>query len=363
MISSDFARSRNVGSRLGCRSASWLCALANGVVVLALSRQGLTAPTEVESALATALFNEGRALMNEGRFNEACIKLSESQRLDPGGGTLLNLALCREMEGKLATAWAQFNEALAIAERQGRNDRVVFARSHIQKLEPKLPYVVVMVKDPAPEQELTLDGAVLRQPAWGTRVPLDPGAHVLKANATGRIGHGVSFTVRAEQTLNVEVPRLEPQPIPSAKASEPDPLRTAKSRRSRPISPPPGTREKASPLRPWAFLSLGIGAAGISTGAITGVAALQKQSRLDDNCAGPAQCPEQQRGNLDAMNRYAEISTAAFAIGVSAAAIGAFLLIVDDRGPPSTSRDKASFSILPARVSLGARSAVLTGSF
>jgi len=138
------------------------CAAAIGVLVFALSRQGSTAPTEVESALATALFNEGRALMNQGRWSEACVKFSESQRLDPGGGTLLNLALCHEMEGKLATAWAEFNEALAIAERQSRSDRVVFARSHIDKLEPRLSHVVVIVSEPAPAEELMLDRAVLR---------------------------------------------------------------------------------------------------------------------------------------------------------------------------------------------------------
>jgi hypothetical protein len=328
-------------------------AVTVAAVVLALARQGSAAPTEVESALATALFNEGKALMQQGRWSEACVKLSESQRLDPGGGTLLNLALCHEMEGKLATAWARFNEALAIAERQGRQDRVVFARSHIQKLEPKLPYVIVIVKEPAPEQELSLDGAVLRQPAWGTRVPLDPGAHVLKASAKARLSYALPFTVLAEQTLSVEVPRLEPEPTPAAKSAI-EPVRKTEPRR-------PAHGEPSS-LRPWAFVSLGVGAAGLSTAAIAGIAALQKQSRLDDGCAEPARCPEQQRGNLDAMNRYADVSTVAFTIGASAAAIGALLLIVDGRGPSAPAKDKA-FGGAPVRVSIGARGAVVSSSF
>jgi hypothetical protein len=349
---SDFARSRTAGTRSGCRSTAWLCAAANGVVVLALARDGLTAPTEVESALATALFNEARTLMNEGRWTEACAKFSESQRLDPGGGTLLNLALCREMEGKIATAWTLFNEALAIAEQQGRNDRAVFARSHIQNLEPKLPYVIVIVKDPAPEQELTLDGTVMRQPVWGTRVPLDPGPHVLKAQAKGRTSHTVPFTLRAEQTFSVEVPRLEPAPVPEAEVKH----------RLQPMPTAPVARVEPA-LRPWAFVSLAIGAAGLSTGAIAGIAALQKRSRLDDTCKGPARCPEEQRGNLDAMHRYADISTVAFAIGASSAATGALFLFIDTDANARPSKDKALGSALPVRLTIGARSAVISAGF
>jgi hypothetical protein len=323
---------------------------------MVLARQGSAAPTEVESALATALFNEGKALMQQGRWSEACVKLSESQRLDPGGGTLLNLALCHEMEGKLATAWARFNEALAIAERQGREDRVVFARSHIQKLEPKLPYVVVIVKEPAPDQELTLDGAVLRQPAWGTRVPLDPGAHVLKAGAKGRLSYSLPFSVRAEQTSSVEVPRLEPVPSQAAMSKGSGPARKTEPPRLE-------ARGEVSSLRPWAFVSLGIGAAGLSTGAIAGIAALQKQSRLDDGCADPAHCPERQRGNVDAMNRYAEVSTVAFTIGATTAAIGTLLLIVDGSGRSTPAKDPASGSAPSVRVSIGARGALISSSF
>jgi hypothetical protein len=324
-------------------------------VLFALSRQGSTAPTEVESALATALFNEARALMREGRWSEACVKFSESQRVDPGGGTLLNLALCHEMEGRLATAWTEFNEALAIAEHQRRDDRVAFARSHIEKLEPRLPHVIVIVNEPAPEQKLMLDGAVLRQPAWGTHVPLDPGAHVLSANANGRRSYSIQFTLRAEQTLSVEIPRLELEPRLDRAARPPRPRQRTSSAA--------GARGKQPSLRPWAFLSLGVGAAALSTGAIAGIAALQKQSRLDDACGGPAHCPPEQRGNIDAMNRYAETSTVAFAIGAGAAATGVLLLILGGDEPSHPAKDQALGKTLPVRASIGARGAVISARF
>src|SRR5688572_18404856 len=60
---------------------------------------------------ADQLFQEGRALVEAGKFVEACPKFEESQQLDPGLGTLLNLAACYEQVGMLASALTAFNSA------------------------------------------------------------------------------------------------------------------------------------------------------------------------------------------------------------------------------------------------------------
>src|SRR5262245_39437134 len=100
-------------------------------------------PTDADKTLAAALFREGKALMDKaevdkGDYAPACGKLEESQRLDPGGGTILNLALCHEKQGRPATAWAEFIEALGIARRDHRQARIDLAEEHIAKLEPTL---------------------------------------------------------------------------------------------------------------------------------------------------------------------------------------------------------------------------------
>src|SRR4051794_6818295 len=80
-------------------------------------------PSNSEQMLAQSLFEEGRRLMDSGKFAEACLKLAASLRLDPGAGTQLNLAVCHEQEGKLSTALLEFEEASRRALKDGRRDR------------------------------------------------------------------------------------------------------------------------------------------------------------------------------------------------------------------------------------------------
>ena len=54
--------------------------------------------------MAEALFQQGKQLLERGDAHAACPKLAESLRLDRATGTLLALAMCHEVEGRLASA-------------------------------------------------------------------------------------------------------------------------------------------------------------------------------------------------------------------------------------------------------------------
>lgn len=134
-------------------------------------------------AIAESLYAEGRRLMAARETAKACAKFDESYALAPATGALLNLAACNEALGKTATAWAQFRKAEVAARRDGRADRVKFAKEHWTHLEPTLAYLTILA--PAAEAasglQVSLDDVVLAVAAWNVAIPVDPGPHKVVA--------------------------------------------------------------------------------------------------------------------------------------------------------------------------------------
>ena len=101
-----------------------------------------------QKVAAEALFDDALKLMRAGKHADACPKLEESQRLDPGIGTLLYLGECYENVGRTASAWASFREAASRAGAEGQSERLKSATERASRLEPKLAYLTIQA---APE--------------------------------------------------------------------------------------------------------------------------------------------------------------------------------------------------------------------
>jgi hypothetical protein len=96
-----------------------------------------------------------------------------------------------------------------------------------------------------------------------------------------------------------------------------------------PIQPPPPAEPQSNALRTGlVFGGLGVAAAGIGVGTVTGILTLSKAGALKDKCVD-GRCPPSSSSDLDTTRTLGVISTVAFVVGGVGALAGAagFLLV------------------------------------
>jgi hypothetical protein len=287
-------------------------------------------PAHAQGSVAEALFQEGKRLMAEGKYNDACPKLAESQRIDPGAGTLTALALCHRGEGKTATAWSEFKEVISLARRDNRKDREQVAQDNVAELEPKLSRLRLVV-DPAAEAqhvEVRIDDTVVTRAAFGQALPVDPGTRRVLATAPGKKPFEATIQIGTEHDeKSIAIPKLEEDP----RAAE------AIGERSPPASSPNTTKasdktNNQQRLVVPTLISLGIGVVGVGVGTVFGLQALGMQSDLDASCP-TRRCAPNARNDIDSLLTSSTISTIGFIAG-GVGLVGAAILYI--AGRPST---------------------------
>lgn len=287
----------------------------------------LASGAQDRKAEAESLFEEARALMAKKSFVEACPKFAESYRLEPGLGTLLNLASCEEQLGNTATAWARYREALAVATRASDTKRMKFARAHAEILEKKLSRLTVVVPEESRVTglEVTRDGQPLGAASWGSALAVDPGEHVIEARAEGRQPFSTKVTLGADaDQKSVTVPPLTMAPAVTTTAPSPTPTPTP----ARGNAGPSGRDDGGIDARfvvGWTFV--GVGGLALLGGAIAGIAAISLDGEAKDHCPTDATCDRDGVSLSSEANDAATGSTVAIGTGAAfvVAGIAVFL--------------------------------------
>jgi len=230
-------------------------------VALVAALAALTANARAEdAALAEALFGEGKALMEAHQFDQACPKLEESYAQQAATGTLLALAMCREAQGKLATAWATYGSVAARAKRNGDSEREEYARERVQALEPRLSRVTIEVPEALASAEVRRDGEFVPASAWGTPIPTDPGPHTIEVTAAGHKPWKHDFTLAAESDAQVvRVPMLEPEQTRAATPTQ------APLQDSAPTESADSKQKRQLRIASYAALGVSVVGAGLGT--------------------------------------------------------------------------------------------------
>jgi hypothetical protein len=172
------------------------------------------APSSARADAATAqvLFDEGKRLMDQKKYEAACPKFEESLKQDEKIGTQFQLANCQELVGKTASSWTNFLEVAGKAKARGEADREQVARERAKALEGKLSRLRIVVTAPEKSPGMTIrrDGNQIGQASWGVAVPVDPGAHVIEAMAPGRSPwKGTIDVANPGSTVTATVPELK----------------------------------------------------------------------------------------------------------------------------------------------------------
>jgi len=292
--------------------------------------------TSSDSAIAQSLFDEGRKLMNEKRWPEACPRLERSYKLDAATGTLLNLAVCHEKIGKTASAWDEFRDVIAMARRENREDRVRFAQKHVDALKDRICTLTVRHAGHEAGLELKLDGIKLGPESLGLALPIDPGTHTIEAAAPDYKSFSTTVEMRRDgQTETLDIPALAELP------------------KQQPLPPPPVVRVVAPPppashgVSPWIALPITGGVLGFGAMALGGIEALSEWHNRTAACGiggDPNACTQ---AGLDAdanARRWALVADIGLGVGV-AGAIGTLVVALVSRG--SSKEAPAHVSISP----------------
>ncbi len=292
-----------------------------------------------DPAAAQALFDDAGNLMNAGRDAEACPKLEESQRLDPGIGTLFHLADCYEKVGRVASAWAAFLDVASQARAAGQSDREEAANARASRLEPRLPKLKIRVPSASQAEGLAIrrDGVEVGSVAWGTPMPVDPGKHVVVASAPGRRTLVRNVTVEEGVVVDLELtPLLEENPPPATAA--------APASAAPPADHP--ARHSAN-VWPWVFAGAGVVSAGIGTAFAVMASSDNKESKNHCRADQPNLCMDPGIELRNSAITKGNVATGAFAVSAGLAAVAVTLWVIGGSSSSSSSTASAPFRLNP----------------
>jgi len=320
-----------------------------------LALVGITVPTPALAADAATrsaardLGHEGIAAYQAGEYAKA------SELLETAFATLkvptlaLWSARALEQNGKLVEAAERYYEAtrLPLDEAREREPQLAAqaeAQTAYEAVKPRIPKVILRIEGAeASAVEVTINGEKVAPSLYAAGRPTNPGA--IEVVATTRDRKVTVTEVLAEgehRTVTLSFP------APAATTAPPEPQPEPAQ-----VAAPPVDDGGAPPSwqRPVGWAGIGLGAAGLAFGAVTGIVALDKYGALNTACP-ERQCPPSQTGANGSYNDFRTMSATGFIVGAVLGAAGVTLLLTAPKG-----REAAHFTPYIGLASAGVRGA------
>ncbi len=279
---------------------------------------------------AERLFREGRTLTEAGDLVHACPKFAESEKLDPAPGTLLSLADCEERARSFVKAREHYQ--LAASGFPKKDPRRAFATGRAQALEKRIAHVTLRLAPDAPaEASVRLGDVVVPRSDLGTSTAIDPGDLQVKVTAPGRKDSSLTVTFAEGESKDVACELGAPEGPTAADAAIIVPATGRTDRDSADAS-------SSDPRRTVAYVLLGVGAASLVVGGVSGILAASKAGTVKDHCDASYQCDQEGVDAASSGRFLSPLSTVTLIAGAVLAGAGAYFYVVSAKGhkPPPT---------------------------
>lgn len=285
------------------------------------------------SAVADKLFHQAVDYMKAGDFASACPLLERSYQMDPKDGTLFTLANCRDHEGKLVAAVGHYRAylrafaAMTGVTRQNHAERAATAKAQIEAIEPVLPKVkFVWETPPPPESKIIVDDVEFRAATLDVLLPLDPGTHRIVVQLPGEPDRTRTVTLAKGGSTIIDLTPAKPTAVDVSHVVTQN--GTGAEKKPRPIAV-----RKHDPAKIAGFVGVGVGAAGLVVGTITGAMAISEKQTLHAHCNDSYFCDDEGMEAVDRLHTAGNASTASFIVGGLLAGVGVTLVLVSTRTP------------------------------
>lgn len=273
-------------------------------------------------ATARALAEDGLARFDRGDHAGALPLFDKADALIHAPTMGLMAARCLEKIGRWVEASERFLAVSRIkldaAANDAQRNAVRAAEVERQALLPRIPMLVLNLEGAAPEEvALHLDGQPLPSAMIGVKRPTDPGKHRIEARrGAERQQHDATLVPGAVVNVNLRF---------GAGAGSPPPLDSA---------PPAVKGTSGGAMKGLGFAALGVGGAGIITGAILGGLAISAKGKLDEQGCDGGKCPASLTDDVSRYNTFRMASGGALIAGIVLAAGGVTLaaLAPSDKG-------------------------------
>jgi hypothetical protein len=284
-------------------------------LLLLLGTSAVAQPDEGTRTAARALGTAGVDAYQANDFETATDRLEKAYEIlrVPTLGLWSGRALVRV--GKWVEAAERFAEVASLQVPQGEYDvqkqAQLDAADEFQTLKPKIPMIRVVADGvPLNEVAIDIDGKPVPSSLAAEGRLVNPGQHVIVGLRAGERVR-VTLTLRESQRETALL-RFGAKPAAGDTAA-------VELEQPKPGSPT---------LRAVGYVSLGVGAVGLTLGTVTGIMALGKKSQIDrnENCRDLV-CARSQDSKVDSYNSMRVASSVGFIAGGVLAATGVVLLI------------------------------------